>query len=419
MAATPPARTSPPSSVAGCRPRKPPRPRLPPLTTQKTPAQASAATDADKAVAEKVDATSPAGAGQTAGTAASIDSTDSIDKEGSATGVSAGNDAATIGQPPEAPLMSLFMPASQALAQAPATSPAGQDFAASTRGDAGGRLPAALMVNGSNGGISGYGKPGLASTGPGKPGMNGTSGMLGSSGTLATAGHAASARASDGDGTGLTGASAGTAGKPLPGFMNTLQAATTASAAAGEKAALPMADLQAQLTPDRAITHLPAAQIGTLSNSATPAASVAIQAPLGTPGWDSQLGEHVVWISNRQLQSAEISINPPELGPMELRLTLDNAQSGQQATLQFSSPHAEVREALENALPQLREAMADAGITLGNATVGSDSFRDQAAAERQATTPGFAGPAAAPVAEASPAVIPATRRGNGLVDTFA
>ena len=61
----------------------------------------------------------------------------------------------------------------------------------------------------------------------------------------------------------------------------------------------------------------------------------------------------------------------------------------------------------------------DAGITLGNATVGSESFRDQAAAERQATTPGFAGQPTAPVAEAGPTVPPATRRGNGLVDTFA
>lgn len=379
----------------------------PPASTQKSPATSPAATAADKAAAEKAagastettDVISPLGAALATGTS---------DKEDIATSDVVKDDAATAGQPPEAPLMSLFMPASQALAQAQTqTLPA--DPATAPRGANGDLLPAALMgkgnnVNGSNG------KPGQANAGPGNTGLSSTPG---------TPGLAASARTLDADGKRLSAASAdaaGTAGKPLPGFMSTLQAATTANTAGGEKAALPMADLQAQFTPDRAIAHLPAAPISTPTPTA---ASVAIQTPLGTPGWDNQLGERVVWISQRQMQSAEISINPPELGPMELRLTLDNTQAGQQATLQFASPHAEVREALENALPQLREVMADAGITLGNATVGSESFRDQAAAERQTTTPGLAGQPAAPVADAGPTVIPATRRGNGLVDTFA
>jgi flagellar hook-length control protein FliK len=52
-----------------------------------------------------------------------------------------------------------------------------------------------------------------------------------------------------------------------------------------------------------------------------------------------------------------------------------------QATVAFSSATPEVREALENAMPRLREMMSEAGVTLGEASV-SANMPDQ----RQADT---------------------------------
>jgi flagellar hook-length control protein FliK len=151
-----------------------------------------------------------------------------------------------------------------------------------------------------------------------------------------------------------------------------------------------------------------------------PALHLDIGTPLASSNWDQQLGQRVIWMAGQHHQVAEIRLNPPELGPVELRLTLDSQQGGQQASLHFASPHAEVRETLENALPRLRELMADAGISLGNATVGSESFSRQPAPEQgrqsaQATAATPHGSTAAAVA----ATRAPLRRGSGLVDTFA
>ena len=151
----------------------------------------------------------------------------------------------------------------------------------------------------------------------------------------------------------------------------------------------------------------------------SPAQHLYISAPLGSHDWNNQLGQQVVWMNSQRNQIAEIRINPPDLGPIELRLTLDQQQAGQNATLHFTSPHAEVREAIENSMPQLRELMADAGITLGNATVSNESFPRQQAPEqgspaaKKLTTLSSGKPGAI---EATP---PPIAQGSALLDTFA
>ncbi|MDQ2819199.1 MAG: flagellar hook-length control protein FliK [Pseudomonadota bacterium] len=76
-------------------------------------------------------------------------------------------------------------------------------------------------------------------------------------------------------------------------------------------------------------------------------------------------------------QSATLTLNPPDLGPVQVVLNVNNDQ----ATVAFSSATPEVREALENAMPRLREMLSDAGVTLGDASV-SANLPDQ----RQADT---------------------------------
>jgi len=103
-----------------------------------------------------------------------------------------------------------------------------------------------------------------------------------------------------------------------------------------------------------------------------------VSAPVSGPGFADALSRQVVWMVDKDAQVAELRINPPELGPVEVRLTL----SGEDASAQFVSAHAEVRNAIEASLSRLREAMAEAGIQLGDATVSAESFRDQAAARQ-------------------------------------
>ena len=92
-----------------------------------------------------------------------------------------------------------------------------------------------------------------------------------------------------------------------------------------------------------------------------------------------------------------------------------------QSTAQFSSPHLAVREAIEQALPRLREMMAENGITLGNVMVGSDSFqqdnRQQQAHHSARDTNNMAGTRPETAGQIDTAVMPS--RHLGMVNTYA
>ncbi|KYC29305.1 putative Flagellar hook-length control protein [Sterolibacterium denitrificans] len=94
-----------------------------------------------------------------------------------------------------------------------------------------------------------------------------------------------------------------------------------------------------------------------------------MEAPLGSSAWNREIGDKLVWMVGRQEQRAELVLNPPQLGRVEISLSL----RGEQTNATFMAANPAVREALENALPRLREMFAEAGLSLGQAQVGADS----------------------------------------------
>lgn len=96
--------------------------------------------------------------------------------------------------------------------------------------------------------------------------------------------------------------------------------------------------------------------------------------------WERTLARQLDWAVNNRLQEADIKVNPPDLGPLEMRLTLHHNQTN----VMFFSHEAAVREALETALPRLRELLDNQGITLNQAQVSDQSLaRHQASAGEQ------------------------------------
>ncbi|MBY6110949.1 flagellar hook-length control protein FliK [Halomonas sp. DP1Y21-3] len=84
--------------------------------------------------------------------------------------------------------------------------------------------------------------------------------------------------------------------------------------------------------------------------------------------WPQQLGQTLARLSSQGgagEQQVELRLHPAELG--SLGVTLKLGEHGAQA--QFFSAHSQVRQALEQAIPQLREALAEQGIQLGDASV--------------------------------------------------
>lgn len=146
-------------------------------------------------------------------------------------------------------------------------------------------------------------------------------------------------------------------------------------------------------------------------------ATIHLNTPTGTDRWGQAFGEQVLWMAQKDVQAASLTLNPPELGPVKIELQLNDAQ----AVASFSSAVPEVRKAIEDALPALKTMFADAGLDLRQADVGSGNarpspqdspqHRDDPHAKRSPTSGDR-------LAVNAPAV-PATRVASRLLDTFA
>jgi flagellar hook-length control protein FliK len=101
------------------------------------------------------------------------------------------------------------------------------------------------------------------------------------------------------------------------------------------------------------------------TQAATTHAAEALTPPVGTQAWDQAVGQKVVWMVAGAQQSASLTLNPPDLGPMQIVLNVSNSQ----ANATFVTAQPEVRQALEAALPKLREMLGEAGIQLGQANI--------------------------------------------------
>jgi flagellar hook-length control protein FliK len=148
--------------------------------------------------------------------------------------------------------------------------------------------------------------------------------------------------------------------------------------------------------------------------------SLPVAPAVGAPGWSEEVGNRVIWMANRMESRAELVLTPPQMGRVEVSLSI----SGDQASATFVSPNPAVREALEAALPRLREVLADAGIQLGQAQVGAENARQWAQQEKNSDNPGFDRGTAAgvPANLAAPGAVQAhadLKMGRGLVDVFA
>jgi len=148
--------------------------------------------------------------------------------------------------------------------------------------------------------------------------------------------------------------------------------------------------------------------------SAERAASISsshVEPRIGERGWNQEFASQVTLLVSNREPRAEIRVNPQHLGPVEVRISMD----GDKVSLMFTAVHPDTRAAIQDALPNLREMLADSGLSLGNASVSTES------SQRDPSRPEFAGTARIAGDEAQiidPAVMSRVVS-NRLVDTFA
>ncbi|MBN3727792.1 flagellar hook-length control protein FliK, partial [Burkholderia sp. Ac-20379] len=171
----------------------------------------------------------------------------------------------------------------------------------------------------------------------------------------------------------------------------------------------------------------PLSQTAAATAAGASATEASLAARVGTQDWTDQLSQKVVFLSSAHQQSASLTLNPPDLGPLQVVLSV----AENHAHALFVSQHQQVREAVEAALPKLREAMESNGLSLGSANVsdGGAGFARQdaqgqssggSATRRGGATYGAVGSGAdALTSVAASTSSAATQQRVGMVDTFA
>lgn len=143
-----------------------------------------------------------------------------------------------------------------------------------------------------------------------------------------------------------------------------------------------------------------------------------IPTPFGRPEWNQAVNQRVMWMVGGGDQSATLTLNPPDLGPLQVVIQVDNDQ----VDTTFISDNPEVRQALQDGMNMLRDKMQDSGMQLGNAQVSSQAqsqrhfeqaMQQRAQQRLEQTTQ------ATNAAEPTVSNTVVQRVSNGLVDTFA
>jgi flagellar hook-length control protein FliK len=144
----------------------------------------------------------------------------------------------------------------------------------------------------------------------------------------------------------------------------------------------------------------------------------ALDVPVHHAQWGQALSQQVIsWAKDTRSGElkAELRLDPPDLGPLRIALTIADGVT----SASFASAHVSVRHAVEQALPQLQAALADAGLALGNTHVGEQARPDQDR-HAQAGQSGALDGQTEGADEGSALLAPrAVAIGTGLIDTFA
>jgi flagellar hook-length control protein FliK len=100
---------------------------------------------------------------------------------------------------------------------------------------------------------------------------------------------------------------------------------------------------------------------------------IGLSASLQDPQWVNQFADKIQWLSKQDMQSARIQLNPPELGPIMARISVQDNQ----ANLHLVAQHPLVREALENNMLQLREMFSASNLQLQDVLVSDQQQQQQ------------------------------------------
>ncbi len=105
-------------------------------------------------------------------------------------------------------------------------------------------------------------------------------------------------------------------------------------------------------------------------------APLTITTPFAKNDWGDIVADKVMWMSAKGIKEALIQMDPPELGPLNVKISI----TADQAQVSFSVNNASVKEALDQSALKLREMFAEEGLNLTDVDV-SDQSQQQGHSE--------------------------------------
>lgn len=145
-------------------------------------------------------------------------------------------------------------------------------------------------------------------------------------------------------------------------LTQSLQISGVEKQVAGEKGP---EELLARHTP---LNNLDANGLANQPATNTTAKTVEISVPVNNPQWADKFSEQIAWLGQQGIKSAQIKIHPEDLGPIEINIKMDKND----ASVNIISHSAIVRDIIDQAMPKLREMMADQGLNLSDVHINSD-----------------------------------------------
>ena len=165
----------------------------------------------------------------------------------------------------------------------------------------------------------------------------------------------------------------------------------------------------------------PLVQSASLTNrpgmAASPVQQFTMNTQLNQSEWGTDFSKRIQFMINNDIKNAELRLDPPELGRINIKISMNQDQ----ASVVFSSAHGNVREAIENTLPKLREMLSESGIQLGDANVNEGQQQKNEQAQQGAQPPKVAtsGFVDSPEDPEITAPVVKTYSVDGVIDYFA
>ena len=106
--------------------------------------------------------------------------------------------------------------------------------------------------------------------------------------------------------------------------------------------------------------------------------STTLTTPVNSQQWSEEVSQKIVWFTGRNIQAAEMHLNPADLGPIDVKIHVQNDV----ASVTFNVNNASVRDLLESNVVRLREMIEANGVNVGEVNIDSGSREQSHSGEK-------------------------------------